>query len=34
MKWLALECLGWLGIGAFGLLVALWITGELHEWGL
>lgn len=33
MKWLALECLGWLGIGAFGLLVAFWLTGGLHEWG-
>lgn len=34
MKWLVIECLSWLGIGAFGLLVALWLTGGLYEWGL
>lgn len=34
MKWLALEICGWLGIGAFGLLFALWLTGGLHTWGL
>ena len=34
MKSLALECLGWIGIVAFGLLVAMWLTGELHAWGL
>ena len=33
MKWLVIECLGWFGVGAFGLMVALWLTGGLHEWG-
>lgn len=33
MKWLALEICGWIGIGAFAMLVALWITGGLHAWG-
>lgn len=33
MKWLVIECLGWFGVGAFGLMVALWLTGGLHAWG-
>lgn len=33
MKWLVIECLGWLGIGAFAMLVALWLTGGLSAWG-
>ena len=33
MKWLLLEAVGWIGIGAFGLLVGAWLTGGLHAWG-
>lgn len=33
MKWLLIEAAGWLGIGAFAMLFALWLTGGLHAWG-